>query len=219
MNVRHARQHADGGEQDGRDHERTTARQHLIAESTAEIFVVTTSGEQRGTGRNQQRGNLRNQTITDGERGERLGCIADRHALLRDADDDAADDVDGENEQAGDGITANELGGTVHGAVKARVALHTEATLAGFLLGDVAGAEIGVDGHLLTRHRVQSETSGDFRNALGTFGDDDEVHDDEDEKDDRADDEVAADGKIAEGRNDSSGGVLAHATVGENQSC
>ena len=65
------------------------------------------------------------------------------------------------------------------------------AALAGFGLVDEAGREIGVDRHLLARHRVQGEARRDFGDAAGALGDDDEVHDHEDREHNDADDEIA----------------------------
>ena len=58
--------------------------------------------------------------------------------------------------------------------------------------------EVGVDCHLFPRHRVKRESRRDFGDALGSFGDDDEVDDDKDNEHDEADDRVAADNEIAE---------------------
>ena len=54
-------------------------------------------------------------------------------------------------------------------------------------LVDEAGVEVGVDGHLLAGHGVEGEPCGDFRDAGGALGDDDELDDDEDREDDKAD--------------------------------
>ena len=54
-------------------------------------------------------------------------------------------------------------------------------------------------GHLLAGHGVQGETRGDFRDAAGALGDDDELDDDQDHEDHEADDVVAADDEVAEG--------------------
>ena len=70
---------------------------------------------------------------------------------------------------------------------------------AGRDLVDGAGLQVGVDGHLLARHRVQGEARGDFGDAAGAVGDDHELDDDQDQEDDDADDEVAADHEVAEG--------------------
>ena len=63
-------------------------------------------------------GDLRDQPVADGQDGVGGGGVAERHAVLRDADDHAAEDVDGDDDQAGDGVAAHELLGAVHGAVE-----------------------------------------------------------------------------------------------------
>ena len=102
--------------------------------------------------------------------------------LLERADEDAADDVDGGDEQAGDGVALHELRRAVHRAVEVGLARDLGAALAGLLLVDQAGAEIGVDRHLLAGHRVQREARGDFGDAAGALRDDDEVDADENQE-------------------------------------
>src|ERR1041384_7194735 len=55
-----------------------------------------------------------------------------------------------------------------------------------------AGRKVGIDRHLLARHGVEVEARGDFGDAAGALGDDDEIHDDQNGKDHHADDEIAA---------------------------
>ena len=66
------------------------------------------------------------------------------------------------------------------------------AALARLLLVDQAGGQVGVDRHLLAGHGVEVEARGDFGDAAGALGDDDEVHDHQDREHDDADHEVAA---------------------------
>ena len=65
---------------------------------------------------------------------EGLGGLADIHPLLKGSDDDAADDVDEHDHDAGDGVPADELAGTVHGSVEIGFARDLLAALAGLLL-------------------------------------------------------------------------------------
>src|SRR5690606_884977 len=114
------------------------------------------------------------------------------------ADGEAADQVDQQDQDAGDGVAAHELGGAIHGPVEVGFLGHVGAALARVVGVDQAGVEIGVDGHLLAGQRVQGEARGHFGDALATLGDHQEVHDGEDDEDDDADDEVAADHHLAE---------------------
>ena len=82
------------------------------------------------------------------------------------------------------------------------------AALVGLGLGDRAGVEVGVDGHLLAGHGVEGEPGGHFADALGALGDDDELDDDEDQEDDQADDEAAAGDELAERLDDLAGVAL-----------
>ena len=85
------------------------------------------------------------------------------------------------------------------------------------LLVDQAGGEVGVDRHLLARHGVEVEARGDFGDAAGALGDDDEVHDHQDGEHDDADDEIAAHHEIAERLDDVAGGGGALVAVRQDQ--
>nr|GEX22846.1 hypothetical protein [Tanacetum cinerariifolium] len=121
----------------------------------------------------------------------------------------AADEVDEQDQQAGDGVTADEFAGTVHGAVELGFLGDFKAAALGFGLVDEAGVEVGVDGHLFAGHGVEGEAGADFGDPSGTFGDDDEVDDHEDGEDDDTDDVVAADDHFTKGLDDFTGGGMA----------
>ncbi len=104
-----------------------------------------------------------------------MGRLHDGHAHLGGTDDQAADDVDDDDDDAGDGIPFDELHRTVHRTVELALLLQVGAEAAGGRRVDDAGAEVGVDRHLLTRHSVQAETGGYLCDPLGTLGDDDEL--------------------------------------------
>ena len=143
--------------------------------------------------------------------------VGEGQALLGDADDHAADDVDEDDQQAGDGVAAHELGGAVHGAEEAAFVLELLAAAARLVLVDQAGGQIGVDRHLLAGHGVEVEARRHFGDAAGALGDDDEVDDHQDGEDDDADDEIAAHDEIAEGLDDVAGGVGAFVAVRQDQ--
>ena len=88
---------------------------------------------------------------------------------------------------------------------------------------DDAGVEIGVDGHLFAGHRIQSESSGDFGDSRGAFGDDRELNDHDDDEDDDADGQRALGDEIGEGvdhlagAGEGGGGVGGPIARGENQ--
>ena len=70
--------------------------------------------------------------------------------------------------------------------------------LPGVLLIDQAGAEVGVDGHLLAGHGVQGEAGGHLGHTLGALGDDNKLHQHDNQEDDHADDDIAAGNQITE---------------------
>ena len=148
---------------------------------------------------------------------EGMPGFAEGEALLGNADDDAADDVDEHHEQACDRVAADEFRGTVHRAEEAAFVLQRLAALLGNLLVDQAGGEIGVDRHLLAGHGIQMETGRDFGDAARTLGDDDEIHGDQDREHDNSDHEIAAHHEIAEGLDDVPGGVGALMAVSKDQ--
>ncbi len=113
--------------------------------------------DDRGRGRQQQRRDLGDQAVTDGQQRVVVHRRAEIQAMLAHADGQAADDVDDQDQDAGDRIAADELAGTVHRAVEVGLAAHFLAPRPGLVLVDQAGVQVGVDGHLLARHRVQGE--------------------------------------------------------------
>jgi hypothetical protein len=117
---------------------------------------------------------------------------------LHDADDHAADDVDEHDQQAGDGVAANEFGGAVHGAEEAAFVFQPLTAAARFFFVDEARRKVRIDRHLLAGHGVKVEARSDFSDAPRAFRYDDEVHDDQDCEHDDPDDEVAAHHEIAE---------------------
>ena len=119
--------------------------------------------------------------------------------MLDHADGHATDEVDEEDQQAGDGVTADELAGTVHGAVEVGFLGHFGAALLRLALLDQAGIEVGVDGHLLAGHGVEGEPRAHLGDTPGALGDHHEVDDHEDREDHDTDHVVTADHHLAEG--------------------
>ena len=110
---------------------------------------------------------------------------------MQHADAEASDDIDDRDEDAGDGVAADEFAGTVHGAVEVGFFLDLEAAGGGGEFIDDAGVEFGIDGHLFAGHGVEGEPGGNFGDAACAFGDDDEIDDDENDENDGADEVVA----------------------------
>jgi len=155
----------------------------------------------------QQRRNLRHQSVADREQRVGAACIGQRHAVLGSADDGAAEQVDEHDEDAGDGIAADELTGTVHGSVEVGFLANFLPPDDGLGLRDDAGVQIGVDRHLPAGHGVQGEARADFGDAARALGDHHEVDDHEHREHDHAHGVIAADHELAERGNDAPRGM------------
>jgi hypothetical protein len=149
----------------------------------------------------------RDETVADGQQRVVVGRVGEGQIHLRDADEDAAENVDEGDQQAGDGIAADELRGTVHGAEEGAFVFQLRRRCLASILVDQAGGQIRVDRHLLAGHGVQGEAGCDFRDTARTLGDDDEVHDHQDRENDDPDDEIAAHHQVAERLDDLAGSV------------
>lgn len=213
-NVRHAR-HGAHGDQDRRGNRQRLGRgEHLPVDLLAHVLGTgDPRHHDRRRGRQQQRRQLCHQAVTDGQQGVDLAGVAEGHRMLDHADGDAADQVDEENQQAGDGVTADELAGTVHRTVEVGLLGHLVAALLGFLLLDQAGVEVSVDGHLLAGHGIQGEARADFGNPPGALGHHHEVDDHEDREHHHPDHVVAADHHFAEGLDHLARGAMAVVAV------
>ena len=152
-----------------------------------------------------KRGHLADQAVADGQSCEQRGRLADFHADLDDADEQPADDIDQRDHDAGDGVAADELAGTVHGPEEVGLLGQLAAAALGLGLVDDAGVQIGVDGHLPAGHAVQGEAGRDFADARGALGDHDELDHDDDREDDQADDDLVAGDELAEAFHDAAG--------------
>ena len=193
--LRHGRNnpHKDAG------HPRDKQRGEGLGQLAREVPADTTFGRVLGTGddnagsqAHQQGRNLGNQTIADRQLGVCRDGVANRHAFHDHADDEAGDEVDDGDDDTGDSIAFNELGATVHSAVKVGLGsnLGTPGT-SGFFI-DETGVQVGIDSHLFTGHSIQGETRPDFRHTPRAVGNDDEVDDDQDDEYHHADHKVAA---------------------------
>ena len=67
------------------------------------------------------------------------------------------------------GVTPDELAGTVHGPVKIGLLLNRLAPSSGLLLIDQAGVEISINRHLFAGHGIEGKTRRHFRNTPGTL--------------------------------------------------
>lgn len=205
-----------------RNHGNARQKRHEQRELLQQRFVGRTGvarfrNQQASRGRNDQRGQLCDQTITN--RKDRVGMsgIGKRKALLRDTDDHPADDVDEDNQQACNCIAANEFGGAVHGAEESAFVFQCLPAPPRFLFVDKAGRQVRVDCHLLARHGVKVEARGNFGDTARTLRDDDKVHEDQDREHDDPDDKTAAHHEISERFDHMTGVVGAFMPTREHQ--
>ncbi|MNT48987.1 hypothetical protein D3C72_1858080 [compost metagenome] len=118
---------------------------------------------------------------------------------MNNPDHQTTKDIDDRDDDTRDRVTTNEFRGTIHGSVKICFLFNLTTTLTCVRFVDRACVQLGIDRHLLTWHRIQSETCSDFGYAPRTLGDDDEVDDDQDHEHDKTDDVIATDDEITEG--------------------
>ena len=129
--------------------------------------------------------------------------------MLEHTDGHAADQVDEQNQQAGDGVTAHKLAGTVHGTVELSFLGNFGPAGLGLALVDQAGVEIGVDGHLLAGHGVEGKTRAHLGNPPGALGHHHEVDDHQDREHHDTDHVVTADHHLTERLDHLTGGGVA----------
>ncbi len=79
------------------------------------------------------------------------------------------------------------------------------AARAGLLLVDQSGIQVGIDGHLLAGHGVESETRRDFGRPHCAVADDHVLNGDQGQKQHEADDVIAADHELPESFDDPAG--------------
>ncbi len=198
--VRHARNDADHGEHARADVEHARVAEQLLRHLIADVLLARHAGDDdRDRGRQQQRRDLRGQAVADSKQRVDRDGVAEAHVVHQRTDRDAAEDVDEQDEDAGDGIASHELAGTVHRTVEVSFRTHFAAAHPRLVLGDESGVEVGVDRHLLAGHGVEGETRRHFGDTAGTFGDDHEVDDRQDDEHHDADGIVAADDEMTEG--------------------
>ncbi|MNZ55842.1 hypothetical protein D3C78_737780 [compost metagenome] len=213
-NVRHPRHQAHDDHQARGDRQGLGRVEHLPVDLFAHVLGARGAGDHdRGRRGQQQRWQLRHQTVTDGQQGVDLAGIGKGHVVLEHADGHAADQVDEQDQQAGDGVTANKLAGTVHRTVELGLPRHFGTACLGLGLVDQAGVEVGVNGHLLAGHGVEGEARAHLGNTPGALGHHHEVDDHQDREDHDTDHVVTADHHLAEGLDHLTGGLVAIVTV------
>ena len=197
--VRHARNHPQRADHTGRDRQHPRRVEHLAGNLAADVLVLADTRDHHRCGhRDQQRRDLRHQRVAHRQQDVAVRGLCGGEVVLRHADHEAADDVDEQDQQACHRVAAHEFAGTVHRAKELCLFTHFEAPPLGFLVVDQAGAQVGIDGHLLAGHRIQREARADLGDAFGALGHHDEVDDHQNRKHDQSDREVATDQEVTE---------------------
>ena len=206
--------------QEGREKERVRIAAELIDDRLVGRAARAALGdEQARRERNDERRDLRDEAVADRELGEDVGRGGEAQAVPRDADDDAAENIDRENDEAGDRVAAHEFRCAVHRAEEGALFLELAPARLSDLFVDEAGRQVGVDRHLLAGDRVEGEAGADFGDAGRALGDDEEVDRHQDEKDDDADEEVAAHDEVREAADDIAGRGRPLGAVREDEPC
>src|SRR5262249_19038463 len=189
----YARQRHHDDERDEHEHEYSRVGGGLLHDFRAQPRIGRRArNDDAGTHRNDQRRNLRDDTVTDREQRVELQRLAPWHAALRDPDGEAADDVDQQNDDAGDGVALDELARAVHGTVEVRLLLEVHAPPLRLFLVDKTHVQVSVYAHLLAGHAVQGEAGCHLGDALRAVGDHHVLHHHQDQEHDETDDVVAA---------------------------
>ena len=113
------------------------------------------------------------------------------------SDCESPKNIDDGDENTCDGIASHEFTGTIHRAIEVGFFLDFESARCGGDFIDDSGIELGIDGHLFSRHRVECESSGHLRNTPCTFRDNDEVDNHQNNENDGSNEVVALDEHIA----------------------
>ena len=109
----------EGADDRAGDERRLALVEDLAGDVGAEVLLGGGArDDDAGRDGDQQRGDLRAEAVADRQQREVLGGLAERQALLHDADDDAADEVDQRDQDAGHRVALDELRGAVHRAVE-----------------------------------------------------------------------------------------------------
>ena len=123
----------------------------------------------RGQG-NQQRRNLRDQTITDGQYRIQRDGLASTHPVLHYPRGKPAEDIDQHNHQACDGVSFDKLHGAVHGTEHLAFPGQLVTLVSGLCTIDQPATQVTVDGHLLARQRIQAKARRHFSDTFRTLG-------------------------------------------------
>ncbi len=135
---------------------------------------------------------MNEQTLTDCQEGIGSQCGLPTFAALPNSNKQTANEAKDCDQKRGDGVAANELGCTVHCAVKVRFKFKSLSPRPRFLFRDETCGQVSIYAHLLARQGVKGETSSDLGNSVSATSHDGELDDEKCEEQNDADEEVTA---------------------------
>ena len=113
--VRHTRHQAQQPQYPGAQQHHARIVEQLAHHLLTDVLIGRDAGDDNaGGGGDHQRRDLRHQTVTDGQQRIAFRRRPQLHTMLHDTDQQAADDVQHHDHQAGNGIATHEFTGTVH---------------------------------------------------------------------------------------------------------
>ena len=135
-------------------------QRHIRAAFNPAFGDHNTSGD-----RHQQRRNLAHQPVAHRQRGIGGNRVGHVHAMAQNPGRQPTDNVDRGDNHPGNRIAAHKLRRTIHRAVERGFFFQILAPLARHRLGNGARAKLGINRHLLARHRIQAEPRRHFGDA------------------------------------------------------
>ena len=176
-------------------------RQELLREIASErTFHRDARDHQAHRKRDQECGQRGDQRVPDREDRIACECIRRRKAV-HESDRDPTEQIQENDQERCNRVAFDEFSGSVHGAVEICFRLYSRAAGARTLGFQDAGVHLGIDCHLLSRHRIERESRRDLGDTLRTCGNDDELNRDQDCEHDQSDDRASPDDERTEGRN------------------
>ena len=136
--------------------------------------------------------------------------------MLGNSDNHAADTIDKQDQDTGNGIPLHKFAGTVHGSVEVGLLGYFGTPDLGLLLSDETGIEIGVNGHLFPGHGIQGKACRNLGNTARTLGNYHKVDNHQNGEHDKTDHKVAAHNHIAEGLDNLTGRGATPVPVNQN---
>ena len=187
---------------------------HLLGQLLRKIIFRGHARDQNTCrSRNNERWHLRYQTIANGERAVNGKRFAKAHVVRENANDKTANQVDHHNENAGHSIAAHKLRSTIHRAKKVSLLCHLLTPLLGFLLLNEARIHVGINGHLLAGHRVQSKARRYLGHTPRTLRNHHEIDDGDEDKNDHAHREITTNQELPKRLNYLARGICARVAV------